>query len=120
MNRVILYGRVVSEPQRRSPNSPCEFRLETIDEWKGERQDGKMNKEYHTIAAWTKLGDRCMDSLKKGDLILVEGFLKHNRVEKILKDQNGSDVIVNGSPYKEVKVYTEIKAKTIKGFQKRG
>lgn len=119
MNRVFLYGKVVSEPTKKGESAPCEFRLETIDEWKGERQDGQVNREYHSVAAWAKLGEKCMRDLKKGDLIIVEGFIKYNKVEKVLMDSLGKEVLVDGKAYLDKKVYTEIKAKSIKGISSK-
>lgn len=114
MNKVILMGKIVKDPMVRSKGAPCEITVMTRDEWKGERIEGKNNSEFHSVIIWGSKGDWAKDNLVKGDIVLIEGFLKHNKLEYKLKDKAGKAVIVDGEPVSIKVTRSEIKAKSIK------
>lgn len=115
MNKVILVGKVVTEPKKKNEKAPCEFRVETIEEWRGEKSENAADsKEYHPIAVWGSKGDYCLNQVKKGDLVAVEGVLKHSSFSYDLKDKNGQVVIVDGEAVKVSRPTTEIKVISIR------
>lgn len=74
MNQVILEGRIVSELKKKSEKAPCEFRVETRDEWRGEKVEGKNNNQYHAVVVWGEKGNWVHQNLKRNDLVRLEGF----------------------------------------------
>lgn len=80
LNRVILVGRLTSDPQLR--NTPagqavCSFGLATNRFWVDRTTNEKKNQaEFHNIVVWRKLAEIASQYLKKGSLVLVEGRLQ--------------------------------------------
>jgi single-stranded DNA-binding protein len=114
MNKVLLVGKVVSEPRKKNEKAPCEFRLETLEEWKGERPEDANTKEYHPLAVWGGKGEYCLKNVKKGDLVEIEGVLKHGSFSYDVKDEDGNVVMVKGAPLKVSRPTTEIKVVSLR------
>ena len=114
MNKVFLHGKIVNDPLIRSKGAPCEITVLTRDEWKGEKIEGKNNSEFHNVVIWGNKGDWVFENLKKGDSVLIEGFLKHNKVQYPLKNDKGEIVKIDNKEIIIKKINTEIKVKTIK------
>lgn len=115
MNEIRLMGRIVTEVKKRNEKAPCEFKVETRDEWRGERIEGKNNNQYHPVAVWGEKGSWAMKNLKRNDLVEVVGILQHKKVEfqAVDKDKN---VLTNkdGTPVMITSTVSEIKVKHIK------
>lgn len=80
LNKVILIGRVATDPEMRSTptgQSVCTFRLATNRVWT-ERNSGKRQEkaEYHNIVLWQRLAEIASQFLTKGSLVLIEGRLE--------------------------------------------
>lgn len=77
MNKVILMGRLVADPETRytQNNVPrCRFRLAVNKP--GKPQEGKPNAEFLTIVAWRGTAEFISKYFKKGMQVLIEGHLK--------------------------------------------
>jgi len=80
LNKVILVGRLVSDPEMRSTpggQNVCNFRLATnriwVDKKSGQKQQAA---EYHNIILWRRLAEIASQFLTKGSLALIEGRLQ--------------------------------------------
>jgi single-strand DNA-binding protein len=80
LNKVILVGRLVTDPElRATPNgqSVCSFRLATNRVWTDKKTGERKEKtEYHNIVLWRRLAEIAHQFLKKGSLVLIEGRLQ--------------------------------------------
>lgn len=80
LNKVIIVGNLVSDPELRSTpsgQSVCNFRMATNRIWK-DRNTGQQQKEteFHTIVAWGRLAEIASQYLTKGGLAMIEGRLR--------------------------------------------
>tara|TARA_R100000700_G_C3151445_1_gene129981 strand:- start:460 stop:873 length:414 start_codon:yes stop_codon:yes gene_type:complete len=75
INKVMLVGKVKSDPQSRG--SATTFRLGT---WKI-IHDGRRFDSTHSIEGFGRTGE-LMSSMREGELISVEGAIKHSSYEK--------------------------------------
>lgn len=80
LNKVILVGRVATDPEMRSTpagQAVCAFRLATNRVWT-ERESGQKQEktEYHNIVLWRRLAEIASQFLTKGSLVLIEGRLE--------------------------------------------
>ena len=79
LNKVYLIGRLTQDPETRSTSSGqsvTTLRMATNRVWKdtsGERRDST---EYHTVIAWSRLGEIASQYLRKGGLVMIEGRLQ--------------------------------------------
>ena len=80
LNKAILIGRLVSDPEIRSTPSGqqvCSFRLATNRVWTDKSTSQKQEKtEYHNIVLWRRLAEIASQYLTKGSLVLIEGRLQ--------------------------------------------
>ncbi|MDO8265045.1 MAG: single-stranded DNA-binding protein [Candidatus Parcubacteria bacterium] len=80
LNKVILVGNLVSDPELRNTPSGqpvCNFRIATNRIW-NDKESGKQQKktEYHNIVLWRNLAEIASRFLTKGSLVLIEGRLE--------------------------------------------
>lgn len=80
LNKVILVGRLVNNPELRSTpggQNVCSFRLATNRIWTDRKTGQKKEKtEYHNIVLWRRLAEIAHQFLSKGGLVLIEGRLQ--------------------------------------------
>jgi single-strand DNA-binding protein len=80
LNKVILVGNVVSDPELRSTpsgQSVCNFRMATNRMWKDKNTNQQQKEtEFHTIVAWGRLAEIASQFLTKGGLVMIEGRLR--------------------------------------------
>ena len=79
LNKVLLIGRLGANPEARytSAGVPIvSFSLATNEFWK--QKDGKQVEkvEWHNIVVWDQLAEIAQNSLRKGQLLSVEGKLQ--------------------------------------------
>lgn len=77
MNKVILMGRLVRDPEVRctqSGKTVCQFTL-AVDRFTT-NQDGKREADFVPIVVWGKVGELCGNSLTKGQRALIDGRLQ--------------------------------------------
>lgn len=76
MNRVMLLGNLVEDPQVRQTGRTqvCNLRLATTERYQGKDKQWQERTEYHRIVLW---GPRSVvEFLRKGTRVLVEGSLR--------------------------------------------
>lgn len=87
-NQVTLMGYVASEPSEQNfeNGTRCvKLSLKTLDYY-GSPNGKKVDRNFHNLILWNSISDMASVIMKKGDLILVTGRLKNNKV-----DVKGSD-----------------------------
>ncbi len=78
LNRIILIGRLVKEPELRyTPNGipVATFRL-AVDRPFTNTQTGQRETDFIDLVTWRKLAETCAQHLGKGRLVAVEGRLQ--------------------------------------------
>jgi len=83
LNRVQLIGRLGKDPEGRyTPKGKqvVSYSLAVSNRWKSEGET-KEYTEWVNIETWGRLGEICMEYLKKGSLVYIEGRLKTDRYE---------------------------------------
>ena len=81
INRVILVGRLVADPDFRktqSGTSVASFRL-AVERRK--TKDGKQETDFFNVVAWQKTADLISRYLKKGSLVGIDGRLQNRNYE---------------------------------------
>lgn len=86
INRVILIGRLVRDPDTRILPSGVPVTTFRIAVNRRPSKDGTTNADFIDIVAWRQLGELCARYLKKGQRVAVEGSLR----QRSWQDQNGS------------------------------
>ncbi|MBZ9572502.1 single-stranded DNA-binding protein [Patescibacteria group bacterium] len=80
LNKVILVGRLVNDPELRNLSSGeavCSFRLATNRIWTDPKTGQKQKRaEYHNIVLWRRLAEIASQFLTKGSLALIEGRIQ--------------------------------------------
>ncbi len=79
LNKVYLIGRLTQDPETRSTTSGqsvTTLRMATNRVWKDPSGGRKDATEYHTIIAWSRLGEIASQYLRKGGLVMIEGRLQ--------------------------------------------
>lgn len=78
MNKVLLLGRMVADPELKySQNNAaiCRFRIATN---RPHKQEGQPEADFFQITAWGKTAEFISKYFKKGQQILIEGYLRNN------------------------------------------
>lgn len=90
INKVILIGRLTSDPESRtipSGQNVCSFGLATNRTWTNKQTNQKEEKtEFHNIVLWGRLADIASQYLNKGSLTYIEGRLQ----TRSWQDQSGA------------------------------
>ena len=77
INRIVLTGRLVRDPELRSTSSGiavCNMRIAVDRNFKG--QDGEKETDFIDVVAWRQSAEFAANYLKKGQLIAVDGRLQ--------------------------------------------
>ena len=86
LNKVILIGRLVADPQLRYTQSGIAVTSFTLAvDRPFVSQDGQREADFIDIVTWRKLAEVCANHLNKGRLVAVEGRLQIRSYD----DQNG-------------------------------
>lgn len=78
MNRVIILGRLVADPEIRytqNNTAMTRFKIAVNRQYK---QEGQPDADFFQITAWGKTAEFISKYFKKGQQILVEGYLRNN------------------------------------------
>ncbi len=93
LNRVIIVGRVGSDPEVSHIPSigrdVAKFSLATNEGYRDKNNEWKETTEWHNLVAWGPLAQRIEKIISKGALVLIEGKLR-TRKWKDKNDQNRS------------------------------
>jgi len=79
LNKVILIGRVVNDPELRtipSGRSVCSFRMATNIVWNDSNGQKREKTDFHNIVLWRRLAEIASQYLTKGSLVLIEGRIQ--------------------------------------------
>jgi len=77
MNKIILMGRLVRDPEVRYTNSGkvvCQFTLAVDRPYSG--QDGQREADFIPVVIWGKSAETAGNNVKKGQRLLVDGRLQ--------------------------------------------
>lgn len=86
LNRIILVGRLTADPEGRSTadgTAVTKFRLAVDRPVSGVKRED--NTDFIDVVTWQRLAEVCVQYLKKGRLVLVEGRIQNRSFE----DQTG-------------------------------
>ena len=79
VNKVILIGRLGSDPEVRYTNNGgavANFNIATNESWMDKSGQKQERTEWHKVVVWGKLGELCGQYLSKGRQAFVEGRLQ--------------------------------------------
>lgn len=95
MNKVILIGRLVADPEIRytqSGKAVASYRL-AVD--RPLKQDGQQEADFINCVAWGKTGEFAGNYLRKGTKIAVEGRIQTGSYEKDGVKHYTTDIVVD-------------------------
>jgi single-strand DNA-binding protein len=84
INKVILVGNVCRDPQMKEVGEGqpvTTFGIATSRVFTTKAGEKKAITEFHSIVTWGPLAQRCVETLKKGKLVYIEGYLKTHAFE---------------------------------------
>jgi len=84
LNRVQLIGRLGRDPEARFTATGKKYATFTVAVnrmWKSAEGEKQEATDWFLVNAWGKLGEICLDYLKKGRLVFIEGRLRSERWE---------------------------------------
>ena len=79
VNKVIILGRLGVDPEVKYTDNGsvvCNFSLATSEKWTDKDGQKKESTEWHRVVVWGKQGENCMEFLKKGSQVYLEGKIK--------------------------------------------
>lgn len=79
LNKAIIVGRVVADPEIRSTPSGqqvCSLRVATNRVWRNKEGQKQESAEFHNVVLWQRLAEIASQFLAKGSLVLIEGRLQ--------------------------------------------
>ena len=86
VNKVIIIGNLGKEPERRyfqDGTAVCNFSVATSEKWTDKASGEKKEKtEWHRVTAFRKLAEICIQYLRKGSKVYIEGKLQTRSYEK--------------------------------------
>jgi single-strand DNA-binding protein len=88
LNKVLLIGNLTRDPEITESAEGIKvgkFTLATNRNWNTREGEKREQTDFHNIVVWRKLAEICMNHLKKGSAVMVEGKLKNNN----FTDQEG-------------------------------
>lgn len=82
INKIMLAGRLAKDPEFKEIRpglNACKLTLAVVSVLKG--KDGQIQKEvtYVESTVWNKQAELCRDSLKKGNMVTIDGRLKQEK-----------------------------------------
>lgn len=83
-NQVVLAGNLTRDPELKylpSGTGVCEFTIAINRKWKGQNGEPKEEVGFFDCQAWGRTGELIAEHVKKGNPLLVSGYLKHERWE---------------------------------------
>lgn len=101
MNKVILIGRLVADPEIRytqSGKAVASYRLAVDRPFK---QDGQQEADFINCVAWGKTGEFAGNYLRKGTKIAVEGRIQTGSYEKDGVKHYTTDIVVDRQEFCE-------------------
>lgn len=79
MNKVILLGRLVADPETRYTQSNIPMtRFRLAVNRPGRSQEGQQNADFFQVTAWRATAEFVGKYFRKGQQVLIEGYLRNN------------------------------------------
>ena len=78
LNQIYLLGNLTRDPEIIYTNEGmaiAEMRLAVNKRWKDKNGEDMEVVDYFNVTAWNNLAENCVNSLKKGDRVIVNGHL---------------------------------------------
>lgn len=86
MNRVILLGRLVADPETRMTQSNIAMtRFKLAVNRQGKKEDGQPTADFFQVTAWRHTAEFVQKYFTKGQQVLIEGTIRNNNYT----DKNG-------------------------------
>ena len=107
INKVLLIGNLGKDPEVRHLESGtvmCRFSVATNESYQDKSGEWQTQTEWHNIVCWRHLAERAERTLKKGNLIYIEGKLTTRKWQ----DKDGTD-----------RYTTEVVARTFRFLERR-
>ena len=80
MNKVILLGRLVADPETRTTQSGIAMtRFKLAVNRQGKSQEGQPTADFFQITAWRHTAEFVQKYFTKGQQVLIEGYLRNNQ-----------------------------------------
>ena len=79
INKVIIIGNLTRDPELKTTKNEqaiATFGVATNREWITKDGQKHTSTEFHEVVAWARLAEICVQLLKKGKLVYLEGYLK--------------------------------------------
>ena len=86
-NKIILIGRLGQNAEAKTTQNKKEYvilNIATQESWKNDKGDYENHTEWHRVYAWKNLS-KFAKTLLKGQLLTLEGTLRHRDVEDEVK-----------------------------------
>jgi len=83
-DKVYILGNLTKDPILRNSNDGniiCDMRVAVNNKWYDKNGFLSENVEFFNITAWNRQAKNCIESLVKGDRIMVSGHLNNSLVE---------------------------------------
>ena len=91
INRAILVGRLVRDPQcRKTPNGASATSFTVACDRRGEKKEGQPTADFINCVCWNKIADNVAKYTHKGSLVGIEGRIQTRSYD----DQSGHRVFV--------------------------
>ncbi len=81
INKIILVGRLGNDPVKYSTKTGLAVAHFTVATAQWSKSKEEEETQWHRIVAWGKQGENCVQYLKKGQSVFVEGVLKSRKFE---------------------------------------
>ena len=80
INKVILLGRLVADPETRTTQSGIAMtRFKLAVNRQGKKQEGQPSADFFQITAWRQTAEFVQKYFTKGQQVLIEGYLRNNQ-----------------------------------------
>ncbi|KKQ71767.1 MAG: single-strand DNA-binding protein, single-strand DNA-binding protein [Candidatus Peregrinibacteria bacterium GW2011_GWC2_39_14] len=79
INKVFIIGNLTRDPELKTTQGGqaiTSFGVATNREWMTKDGQKHTSTEFHEVVAWARLAEICVQILKKGKLVYIEGYLK--------------------------------------------
>jgi single-strand DNA-binding protein len=95
-DKVYILGNLTKDPVLRNSsegNIICDMRIAVNSKWYDKSGFLSENVEFFNVTAWNKQAKNCIDSLVKGDRVMVCGHLNNSAIED--EDQKNNIRVLN-------------------------
>ena len=85
LNRVQIIGRLGKDPEEKKTSKSVSYAFFSVAadrHWKNKKGENQKETDWINIEAWGKLGGNCLEFLKKGKLVYLEGRLQTRKYEQ--------------------------------------